>query len=118
MNWMKYRYLYFLISLIVIVPGVISLFKYGLKLSVEFTGGSVIQVANITLPAPTINERLKDFGITSVSQTADLVNIRLMPISQEQLNQIKTILSVKDEDVVNFETVGPVLGFETIKKTS
>ena len=38
------RYLYFIISLLVIVPGLIILFTGGLPLSIDFTGGSLLEV--------------------------------------------------------------------------
>ena len=39
MNIIKHRYLYFLISLVVILPGVIALALWGLPLGIDFTGG-------------------------------------------------------------------------------
>jgi len=38
-NFMKYKWLYFVVSALVIVPGLISLSTFGLKLGVDFTGG-------------------------------------------------------------------------------
>jgi len=44
MNIIKNRYLYFAISLIIIIPGVIALFLWGLPLGIDFTGGSLLEV--------------------------------------------------------------------------
>ncbi len=44
MNFMKYKWLYFLISAFIIIPGIYSLVKYGLALSVDFTGGTVLEL--------------------------------------------------------------------------
>lgn len=38
-NWMRYRWLYFLISGSIILVGVFGLFKWGLKPGIDFTGG-------------------------------------------------------------------------------
>ena len=38
------RYLYFIISLVVIVPGIFLLASKGLPLSIDFTGGSLLEV--------------------------------------------------------------------------
>src|SRR5690242_2940925 len=38
------RYLYFLISLLVIVPGVVSLLIFGLRVGIDFTGGTYWEV--------------------------------------------------------------------------
>ncbi len=45
MNLISKRYLYFLISGIVIVPGLIALIIWGLPLSIDFTGGSLLEVS-------------------------------------------------------------------------
>lgn len=42
-NLMKFKYLFFFISLLVILPGLYSLGRYGLKLSIDFTGGTVVE---------------------------------------------------------------------------
>ena len=47
-DWMKYRYLYLAFSLLIIIPGLFSLFTYGLKLSVDFTGGSILTFSDST----------------------------------------------------------------------
>ncbi len=44
MNIIKARYLYFLISLVVIIPGVVALILWGLPLGIDFTGGSLLEV--------------------------------------------------------------------------
>ena len=44
MNILKRKKIYFLISLIVMIPGLISLALWGLNLSIEFTGGSRMTV--------------------------------------------------------------------------
>ena len=44
MNLIKYRYLYFAISLLVIIPGVLALIFWGLPLGIDFTGGSLLEV--------------------------------------------------------------------------
>ena len=44
MNIVKHRYMFFLISLIVIIPGIVALAIWGLPLSYDFTGGSMLEV--------------------------------------------------------------------------
>ncbi len=45
MNIIGKKYLYFALSLIIIIPGLISLVLFGLNPSIEFTGGSRITVS-------------------------------------------------------------------------
>jgi preprotein translocase subunit SecF len=44
MNIIKNRYLYFGISLLVILPGVFALFAWGLNVGIDFKGGSLLEV--------------------------------------------------------------------------
>ena len=55
---MKYKYLYFFISALVIVPGVFSLLKWGLRPAIDFTGG--------TEGSPKIYEKMAQAGIGTV----------------------------------------------------
>lgn len=95
-NWMKFRYLYLAFSLLIIIPGAISLARYGLKLSIDFTGGTVLVFEN---PTKVINET-KALDQAAIDQiTADL---------QKDNPEAK---------LVSAEVVGPTLGAETIRKT-
>jgi preprotein translocase subunit SecF len=119
MNWMKYRLLYFAISLLVIIPGVFSLFRFGFNLSIEFTGGSILELKQIKFDEPVTKEKLSPFEVISINQNGDNLKLQLKPITQEQADQIIKTLSDGDQipELQNFETIGPVLGQETLKKT-
>jgi preprotein translocase subunit SecF len=56
MNIIKYRYLYFGISLLVIVPGLIALALWGLPVGIDFTGGSLLEVQFASGRAPAISD--------------------------------------------------------------
>lgn len=118
MNWMKYRFLYFAISLLVIVPGTYSLIRYGLKLSIEFTGGSVISLTNVNSPDK-ILEKFISYSPVITSQKEHNLTIKARDLSQEDLD--KAIDEIKkdnpDVKVSSFESLGPTIGKETIKKT-
>ncbi len=43
-NLVKYRYVFLIISLLVIVPGAVSLFINGLNVGIDFAGGSVVEI--------------------------------------------------------------------------
>src|SRR5215216_385979 len=66
MNIIKNRYLYFLISLLVIIPGLIFLIinwvqlKTPLPLGIDFTGGSLLEV-QFTGTRPTVAETEQAF---------------------------------------------------------
>ena len=49
-NWFKYRFIYFGLSLILIAIGGVSLITPGLKFGLDFTGGSFLEIkANASL---------------------------------------------------------------------
>ncbi len=56
MNLIKYRYLYFGISLLVIIPGILALIFWGMPLGIDFTGGSLLEVQFASGKPPAIGE--------------------------------------------------------------
>lgn len=111
---------YFLFSLLVIIPGVISLFLWGLHLSIDFTGGT-----RMTLMFPkTVNEQTVNTVKTvlaaekvedvTIQPSENHLIIRTKPMNEKQdaamLTKVKSKLgNVKQE---SFETIGPVIGNE------
>lgn len=120
----KYIWLYALISLFVLVPGIYSLVRYGFRPSIDFAGGSLVEYrtsAGVTTAA--VQDAAKDAGIDIVSlqksgNQAFIVRMKQEP--QEKLflltQGIEQRASVSATAVRN-ETVGPVLGQELLSKT-
>lgn len=118
-NWMKYRYLYLALSLLIIIPGLFSLLTWSLKLSIDFTGGSILKLDGLSeKPAAVIN-LAKDFKPQIISSSDDSVTLRTKDISQAQADEIVKALKPNNQNLKlsSFETLGPSLGAETIKKT-
>lgn len=123
-DFMKYKLVYFLISAAVIIPGLYSLVVSGLQPSIDFTGGSLLEVNVATSSAVTpqqVRQAInQDIQVDAV-QTAGENNfiIRTQTISQAQadlvLNDIASVSGQTQE--VRFETVGPTLGKELLRKT-
>lgn len=125
----RYR-LFFVISLIVIIPGVISLVKYGLNLGIDFTGGSLVEISYIlakdssieTLQYSTLTELLGDveYKVQSVQTSGDnQIIIRTSEITNEQKDGLVKKLEGATEkvEVLRFETIGPSLSKELLRKT-
>lgn len=113
---MKYWWLYFVISLIVIVPGSYSLIKYGLKPSIDFTGGTTI-VWEVKTDENTLRQSANDLAIPvhEVTQKNDVWTISTDALSRESYQAYKAkFANVKE---LAFDTVGPSLGSELIRKT-
>lgn len=87
---MRYRLLYLLISALVIGVGLYSYSRWGLNLSIDFTGGTIVEY-----------ERKSD-------------NMRFVerkgPIKQEEAQR-------EDATIVRFESVGPTFSAEIFRKT-
>ncbi|MBU0572507.1 protein translocase subunit SecF [Patescibacteria group bacterium] len=127
-NWLKYKKIYFTVSAILIAVSIYSLVTWGLKLGVDFRGGTIIEYkfANQFSTEEVIKEiEEKGLEVTSVQQTGDDTYLfKLPPINTEDKITIEGVLlnvtnaeEETDVDELRFETVGPSVGPELIKKT-
>lgn len=121
MNIIGKKYYYFLISLIVIIPGIVSLLLFGLNLSIDFTGGTNISVSfpkSVTQNDTSfLRNTLESQKITVASiQTSDkLAIVRTSPLTQKQDNVFVSKLNSKYKGAKQqeFSTIGPTIGAET-----
>ena len=126
MKFMRFKLLYFAISALVIIPGLFSLIKWGLKPSIDFTGGTLLElqftkvISNEQLAIKETLDELK-INYSSIQVSGEKrVLLRTKPISREDVSSIIGSLAKKvDEkpEELRFETVGPTLGKELISKT-
>lgn len=113
--------LYFAISLLVMIPGLISLALYGLNLSIDFTGGSRMSVSfnknvereQILFIKSSLEE--KKIKVSSVEPSNKLAIIRTSPMDQRQNNEFVKNLTSKYKSALQqeFSTIGPTIGRET-----
>lgn len=122
-NFLKYRWLYFLISLTVIGIGLFSIVKWGFRYSIDFTGGSNFEFQmNKVVQKDKIQKVLDLNKIPVISFKLQEKNIllRTKVLDQNKESSFKKDLEEKLKvkiTVLRSETVGPVLGKEAIKKT-
>lgn len=124
MNWMKFKWLFFLLSALVLVPGITSLILFGLRPAIDFTGGSLLELRMEEQPDTKEVKQLitsQGFEISSVQVSGEnQILIRLQPIEKEGAEEIKLALAQRlgqEIEETRFETVGPILGKELIRKT-
>lgn len=127
MRFMRLKWLYFLISALVIIPGIVSLAMFGLKPSIDFTGGTLLELRFGKKIDPAQFEEIKNtvkekgFEIGSIQSSGEnSILIRTKPISKDEASVIKSALAEKLEEMPEeerFETVGPSLGRELLVKT-
>jgi preprotein translocase subunit SecF len=85
MNLIKYRYLYFAISLLVIVPGILALIFWGLPLGIDFTGGSLLEVQFKSGTPPSFADVSKVYSDLSTS-AMDISNPEIQPLGTDSLS--------------------------------
>ncbi|MEM4714424.1 MAG: protein translocase subunit SecF [Candidatus Nanoarchaeia archaeon] len=124
MNIVKYKYIYFLISGIVIIPGVIALSLWGLKAGIDFTGGVLLQLELTKAQSLQMNEirktlePLKLEDLTLQSAGGNNLIIKTRPIDQQKVDEIKNVLTKKFGEIKQsrYENIGPTIGRELTKK--
>ena len=131
MNLVKYRYWYFAISLLVIVPGVLALIFWGFPLGIDFTGGSLLDVQFKSGNPPTFAEVQKVYNDFSTS-AMDISDPEVQPLGTDSLSirsremddatKAKVVAALKDQygagqDVViqNFSQVTASVGKEVAR---
>ncbi len=92
MNLIKLRYVYFGISLLVIIPGIIALILWGLPLGIDFTGGSLLQVKFDSGKPPAITDvsalynEFSTPGSTLYIKGLDIKNPTVQPLGTDSLS--------------------------------
>jgi preprotein translocase subunit SecF len=120
-NIVNRRYWYFGLSLLIIVPGVIALILWGLPLSIDFTGGSLLEVQFVDTSEPldsgVIREAYAAQGLEdSIIQIAEgnIAVVRSQALEEDAQAAIVTQLEARygPAVVLAAETVGPSVGAE------
>lgn len=123
-NWMKYRVVYLAISLFFICLGIFSLTSWGLKLGVDFTGGTILEYRiEGDYELNKISSSIEETGheVSSIQKTGDNSYIfKTSPLNQEEKTLLKESIETTHKVRLNelrYESVGPSIGPELIKKT-
>ena len=123
MDWMSYRKIYFSISGIIIMLGLISIALWGFNIGIDFKGGTIAEY-KFEKPISTedTTQKLKDKNITvaSIQETGDKSYIfKLEALDTEGKNRLEEVVKGIDDkaEELRFESVGPSIGPELVKKT-
>ena len=125
MNLLGKRYLFFAISAIVILPGLIVLASGGLPLSIDFTGGSLLEVT-FSGAQPTTEEVLEVYDIAGIRdatvQTTDTGNviIRSEFLENDQRDALLTTMNETfgETTIQRFDSVGPSIGEQVTSRAA
>ena len=122
-SFIKYKNIFLALTVLVIVGCVVVIAAYGLKPSIEFTGGSILELQyKGTVPsADAIKDSVKDLNLKDISVYTvgtDGVSLRTETLSQDThvklLDDLKKTGAVEEK---SFETIGPVVGNEIKSRT-
>lgn len=119
----KYLRVYALISALVLIPGIVSLLRYGLKPSIDFTGGTLVEFSLAGTSSGTVAGAADEAGLGAVSvqsSPGDTYLVRARPDATGSVeNFIARLENISSASAVILrnEMVGPTLGRELLGKT-
>lgn len=117
MNIIGKKNLFFIVSAVIIIPGLLSLILFGLKPGIDFTGGSVLDSSQTNPNENKIRKILtKDkIKLHSIAILGSDVLIRSDPMMQDIKNKVVADLKKQNPSFKekSFQTVGPSIGKET-----
>ncbi len=123
MNILGKRYWYFALSLLIIIPGMILIATGGLPLSIDFTGGSILELRFAgENPAPAdvvaVYENLGVEDVQVQTTSTGTLQIRSSALDEAASVEIQNALKERFGDVTveRFDTVGPSIGREVTQR--
>jgi len=119
---MKFRPLFFIISSFLLVSSFLSIVFWGFKPSIDFVGGAVWE---INLPSNPDNSKIEEIfsknniNNLTITNNKTQYHLEFQDISSDQKNTLDEGIKNLDQDYteLKFESLGPVLGKELLKKT-
>lgn len=121
------RYLYFALSLLVIVPGLAILFIGGLPLAIDFTGGSLLEVQFPAGSAPQPADLIALYEAAGIDdaqvQTTEegTLIIRSSFLDNEGRDQVldeMRALTGEEVTIIRFDSVGPSIGEQVTSRAA
>ncbi len=121
-HFVKHRKVFYVLSVLVILPGLISLLVQGLNLGIDFTSGSILEVRfDQAVPVEKVRDVVKEQGLEAarIQQSGDRdFLIRTAKLSQEDGRKLMESFSTKvgKADLLRNEYVDPIISTELFWK--
>lgn len=121
------RYYFFALSLLLIVPGLILLAVRGVPLSIDFTGGALLEVSfgsGVVPPEADVVTLYQDMGIEDVTVQRTSENtlvIRSSFLDDEARSSLVEAMQNQFQEnvtILRFDTVGPTVGREVASRAA
>jgi len=115
------RKIWYTISAVLIIPGIIALCLWGLKFGIDFKGGTLLQVQYTEAKSVNdVNNTLKDLNINNLVVTTTDKNgflIRCETITSEQhIKMTEALNKVGENKETSFQSVGPTMSKDIERK--
>ncbi|MEG6617091.1 protein translocase subunit SecF [Peptococcaceae bacterium 1198_IL3148] len=118
----KRRKIWYLISALIIIPGLISLFTQGLNLGIDFTGGNIVEIKfDQNISTAQVRKVVENEGLTSnyIQESSGNVFLIRTEVTTEEQNT-KFLRALNDElgsyELLRNDRVGPTVGKELTQK--
>lgn len=123
----KKRIIFFILSIVLVLGSIGSIFMYGMNFGIDFTGGSILQVSYVDqgsgVPTlDTVKERLSTAGYQNALVNTRGVNgyvIKIKNITEQEKNALLLQLTAQATQPViveKFNSIGPSVGNELKQK--
>lgn len=114
MDLLRDKFFWLVFSLVVIMPGLVFIFLGGLKLGLDFTGGSLLEVRFVEAVAKL---DLENLGVVTPTGEDSYI-LRTKVFEGGDLEEFKGKLKSRfgDFELLRAESIGPVVGEETKRK--
>src|SRR3989338_2929664 len=119
----KHRKIWYAFSLLIVIASLFSIFKFGLKQGIDFTGGALLEVEYYAKPdALIVKQKIESLSLGSaIVQPSGEKNIivRMKDLTEEQHQKVLSAsLSVgQGGKEIRFDSIGPVICKELKKKS-
>lgn len=123
--FIQYRKYLYTISLFLVIGSLLALYVWGLKIGIDFTGGSLVEI-KFSQQVPDLNNlnvslEKNNLGNINVQPGDDgTVLLRLRNLSQDEhlklINNLKTDFSNQQIEELRYEDIGPIIGAELKRK--
>jgi preprotein translocase subunit SecF len=126
-NILGKRYIFFAISLLVILPGLLFAVIGGLPLAIDFTGGSLLEVqfeSGQTPPTADVHQLYEELGVPDAQvQTTgvDTLLVRSSFLNDDTRSSIVATMEqrfAQEVTVLRFDSVGPTIGAEVTSRAA
>jgi preprotein translocase subunit SecF len=123
MTIVKYRKIFYGVSIVLILISLFSIFKWGLNWGIDFRGGSIIEI-DYKSDRPSVEQVKESLKNLNLGETVRTIGdkgyiITAKHIDQEEKNELDAKLKIDGTKTFTenrFSTIGPVMGSEAKRK--